>query len=95
MPSNSFQELVKLVKTLKQAGVYAPISIDPDAYKRYQIKSVPTLILDTGSTFDQAIGNVPIPTSLRLFIDSGETSVISTEYIEKLSSIASFNRVKE
>jgi type-F conjugative transfer system pilin assembly protein TrbC len=67
VPDSSPLLLLKKLKNLR-----VPVDIDPDAFDRYQVEEVPTIILKKGGQFDKVIGNVPIGTALRLMAEQGD-----------------------
>lgn len=69
LPGNSFQTFAQKVKELRDAGVYAPISIDPESYEKYSIQSVPTVVRLDGEQWDKISGNIRLETVLRIFAE--------------------------
>ncbi len=73
LPNNSFEELQKKILEIRKAGIRAQILLDPEAFEKYEITAVPTLILIQDSKYDKSVGNVHIPYILTLFSESGDT----------------------
>ncbi len=71
IPKGSFPEFVAEVEWLRKIGVGAPIQIDPLAFLKYSIESVPAIVLSDGQLFDKVEGNIPLRTALDLFLQSG------------------------
>ena len=42
-------------------------NIDPDLFEKYQVKSVPTIVQDDGTTTKKMIGNIKLSEVLRVF----------------------------
>ena len=61
MPNNSFEDFLKKVMELREKGILAPITIDPDRFEEYGIEAVPTFVLVKDKGFKKVVGNVSIP----------------------------------
>ena len=59
IPGGSFEAFVLKVMELRQAGVAAPIDIDPDLFEEFKVVEVPMVIL-CGKKSDQAAGNLQL-----------------------------------
>jgi len=87
LPQGSFKELTKFVTDLTGKGgdlqdIAANIQIDDEAYEKFQVISVPTIVLSLTSEyhpnqtaifkFDKMVGNVGVKYSLEEFSRAGE-----------------------
>lgn len=87
LPQGSFKELAKFVTDLTGKGgdlqdIAANIQIDDEAYERFKVVSVPTIVLSLTSEyhpnqtaifkFDKMVGNVGVKYSLEEFSRAGE-----------------------
>jgi conjugal transfer pilus assembly protein TrbC len=96
LPNNSFKELTKLVIDLTEKGdsqdIEANIQIDDEAYERFKVLLVPTIVLAFDSDyhpnqvsilkFDKMVGNVGVKYSLEEFSRSGELSTQALEHLK-------------
>lgn len=80
IPQQSFQLLAKRVLELKNQGVNAPIQLDPQAFKTYQIEHVPSFVVMDDDKFDKVIGNVSLQFALNLMTQKGQTSLAPLLY---------------
>jgi conjugal transfer pilus assembly protein TrbC len=69
LPENSFQTLAQKVKELRDAGINAPIYIDPDACERYRIEMVPSIVFAEGEKFHKIVGNIRMEKAFDLLAD--------------------------
>lgn len=69
LPFNSFVSFAQKVKEMRNSGVTAPITIDPEAYQKYDIMVVPSLVLRRGEDYDKVTGNIRMMDIERLFKD--------------------------
>ncbi len=73
LPGNSFLAFSQKIKELRDAGVTAPICIDPEAYGRYGVQEVPTTVLLNGEKYNKIAGNIYLETVLKIFKEKGPT----------------------
>lgn len=83
LPNNSFEELSSHILELRKAGVQAEILLDPESFERFEIQSVPSILLQKKDPHDQVVyekivcdkvaGNIPIVSALTLFSEKGDT----------------------
>lgn len=73
MPQNSLKEFIKYAQRLKKRGIGASIKVDSSGFEKYEIKSVPAIVLKTSEAFDKTIGNIQIREALDLFSRKGST----------------------
>lgn len=95
LPDNSFLKWVYLLKDYKEKGIIAPIDLDPDLFKKYDIQSVPSIVLDDGKTFDKIVGNIPVKYALELFSKSGSTSELASKLLFKLNQLQASEVIRE
>jgi type-F conjugative transfer system pilin assembly protein TrbC len=96
LPQGSFKELAKFVMDLTAdkaslEDIAANIQIDDEAYERFRVISVPTIVLSkedeyhpnqtAAVRFDKMVGNVGIKYSLKEFSRSGELALQASEYL--------------
>ena len=96
LPQGSFKELTKFVIDLtgnngNLQDIAANIQIDDEAYERFKVVSVPTIVLSVDSEyhpnqtailkFDKMVGNVGVKYSLEEFSRSGELKVQALGYL--------------
>lgn len=86
LPNNSFKELSKRMLELKQKGLNATIQIDPLSFRKYDVKAVPTFVVnDSAEQFDKVSGNVSLLFALEKMANDGITSN-SKKLFEQLKS---------
>lgn len=96
LPQGSFKELTKFIIDLtgnnsNLQDIAANIQIDDEAYEKFKIVSVPTIVLsfdpeyhpNQSATFkfDKMIGNVGVKYSLEEFSKSGELAMQASRYL--------------
>ena len=96
LPQGSFKELTKFIIDLTGNNgnlqeIAANIQIDDEAYEKFKIVSVPTIVLSFDPEyhpnqsaifkFDKMIGNVGVKYSLEEFSKSGELAVQASRYL--------------
>ena len=93
LPEDSFQVFASKIIHLRNQGVYAPIIIDPDAYRMfgmsetydtYQMSQAPSMCLTYGAYSDVVAGNIPVEEALRLFAEKGDTRELAKQYLKQL-----------
>lgn len=75
--NNSFKETVEVTQKLA-------MQIDPVAFKKFNITSVPSFVLSSNNQFDKLIGNVSIKYALEEFEAKGDLKRKATEYLARL-----------
>ena len=83
LPENSFEVFSEKVLFLRKSGVNASILIDPEAFDRYAIQSVPAFVLTEGDKHDKLSGNVPLETVLKDFSERGNLSKKAGQLLAK------------
>ncbi len=86
IPSNSFTLFSKRVEELRKEGIYAPILIDPEAFERYAIDAIPSVVLFDESKHDKLVGNRVLLSSLQLFAEQGETKTLAHKIYSELKA---------
>ena len=96
LPQGSFKELTKLVIDItgnngSLQDIAANVTIDDEAYARFKVVSVPTIVLSLTSEyhpnrtailkFDKMVGNVGVKYSLEEFSRSGELATQALGYL--------------
>ncbi len=71
IPGGSFEVFALKVMELRQAGVAAPIDIDPDLFEEFEVAEVPTVVL-RGKKNDRFVGNLRLSSALELMAESGD-----------------------
>jgi len=64
LPSNSFKELGRKIKTLRSRGMKAPVHVDPMLFDRFGVKSVPAFVKIKDESFDKICGNISLAYAL-------------------------------
>ncbi len=77
--NNSFKETINYTQKIA-------IEVDPVAFKKFGITSVPSFVLNSGDKFDKLAGNVSINYVLTKFKDEGNLSSIAQEYLARLKA---------
>ncbi|WP_158307181.1 type-F conjugative transfer system pilin assembly protein TrbC [Simkania negevensis] len=85
IPNNSFPEFFRKIKHLRDIGIYAPFSIDPDLFEKYSSDGVPTLLLTSDEGVDKVVGNLPIRDSLEKISRFGDNKQLAKEKLFQLS----------
>lgn len=85
--NNSFKETADYIKEISAKGI--AIEIDPVAFKKFNITSVPSFVLSSSDTFDKLVGNVSIPYVLAKFKDEGDLKQKASEYLARLKDYES------
>lgn len=86
LPQNSFEQLKSKILELRKAGVQAEIVVDPEAFDRYEIQHVPSILLHHERKYDKVSGNIPVLSALTLFSEKGETQAAARELLKKVKS---------
>ena len=81
IPKNSFSEFFKKLKHLRDMGINALFSIDPDLFETFSVNGVPTLLLMTEEGVDRLVGNVSIRDSLERFSFSGDNKQLAKQLL--------------
>ena len=58
------------------------IGIDPNLFQKYNITSVPVLIVECDSKYDKITGNIPIYQALEKVAQNGDCSSIAKKVLE-------------
>ncbi len=66
-------KLFEIVKTNNQGGIL----IDPICFKKFDIKSVPALVIDKNDKFDVIYGNISLKQALGIIAEKSESREIS------------------
>ena len=81
--NNSMKDTtVKFVKLFGEKTEYG-IGIDPTLFQKYNITSVPSLIIECDSKYDKISGNIPIYQALEKVVQNGDCSSIAKKILEK------------
>ena len=100
LPNGSFKELAVLLAELNTGSIYAAndtsspgLQIDDEAFDRFEVSAVPTIILSTTSEYqphqtstviyDKITGNVGIKYALEQFSSSGTLAKEATERLDE------------
>lgn len=59
------------------------LGIDPNVFTKFNINSVPVLIIECNSTYDKVAGNIPISQALEKVAENGDCSKIAKKILEK------------
>ncbi len=75
--NNSFKETIEVTKEIA-------LQVDPVAFKKFNITSVPSFVLSDNSKFDKLVGNVSIKYALEQFETQGDLKTQATEYLKRM-----------
>ena len=75
--NNSLKETIEVTQKLA-------LQVDPMAFKKFGVTSVPSFVLVDDSTFDKLVGNVSIKYALEQFENQGDLKAQATEYLKRL-----------
>lgn len=75
--NNSFKDTIEVTQKLA-------LQVDPVAFKKFSITSVPSFVLANDSKFDKLVGNVSIKYALEQFEAQGELKTQAQEYLKRL-----------
>jgi type-F conjugative transfer system pilin assembly protein TrbC len=81
IPENSFPEFFKKIQRLRDIGLQAPFSIDPDFFEEFSRDGVPTLLLTGEEGVDRLVGNVSIRDSLEKISFSGDNKQLAKQLL--------------
>lgn len=91
LPKSSFRELAELVREISNSSQNVPIIIDDEAYKRFNVTSVPSFVLFKNEIclgdeicdvkYDKISGNIGIKAALRTFSESGDLANFAGGYL--------------
>lgn len=59
------------------------LGIDPNIFTKFNINSVPVLIIECNSTYDKIAGNIPIYQALEKVAENGDCSIIAKKILER------------
>ena len=82
LPGNSFKLFADKLVELRQAGVYADVSLDPPSFEKFEVALIPTLVLATENGYDKVSGNIRIRSALELFSDRGNTKISAQQLLK-------------
>lgn len=75
--NNSFKETIEVTQKLV-------CQVDPVAFKKFNITSVPSFVLSDDDQFDKLVGNVSIKYALEQFEQQGELKEKAKDYLKRL-----------
>lgn len=75
--NNSFKETIEVTQKLA-------IQVDPVAFEKFGITSVPSFVLSDASQFDKLVGNVSIKYALEQFEQQGDLKQKASEYLARI-----------
>ncbi|MCY3974443.1 MAG: type-F conjugative transfer system pilin assembly protein TrbC [Simkaniaceae bacterium] len=64
-PENRAEAFLARVLQLKRMGVASGIEVDPEAFDRYDVRSVPTFVLETDAGYEKVTGHVTAAYAMR------------------------------
>jgi type-F conjugative transfer system pilin assembly protein TrbC len=92
LPEGSFHKLAEFVTELQGEKGKAAMFIDQEAFERFAIDSVPSIVLtspsdaaniNSGELYDKVLGNVGIKGALRTIAERGENAAHARELLNK------------
>jgi len=81
LPKDSFKELAAKLVEMRNKRAYAPVLVDPKAFKTYQIEHVPTFVVFDSEHYDKISGNVSLDHVLTRFVNEGDAGVVSRDIL--------------
>lgn len=84
LKNNSFKETISYIKNLNNKGMI--IDIDPKAFSAFDVKHVPSFVINEGEKFDKITGNLSIPYVLEQFLDKGALKDKAEIFIKRLKN---------
>lgn len=69
LPGNSFKVFSQKVTELRKHGVKIPIQIDSEAYEKYKIETVPSLVFLKPGKQHKISGNIGLEACMRIFME--------------------------
>lgn len=82
--NNSFKQTVSAAHRLFAQDNLGGFTIDPFAFTKYQIQTVPAVVLDAGGRFDVIFGNIGLIEALKVIQNEGENSSYAREYLLRI-----------
>ena len=97
LPNNSFTSLTKLVRSISPSNdPIAQIQIDDEAFVKFDITKVPTIILSKNTDestplkediiYDKVVGNIGIKKALEIIADNGDLALDATNLLRRISN---------
>ena len=80
--NNSFKETIQYTQKIV-------VQVDPVAFKKFGVTSVPSFVLSSGDKFDKLVGNISINYALTRFKDEGDLKEKAQEYLARFMLYAS------
>lgn len=74
LPQGSFKEFARLILMFKEAGIEAPIELDPRKFHDYNITGVPAFVVKGEQGFDKLSGNISLNFALDQLSNKGESN---------------------
>lgn len=84
LPDNSFEMLSQKLLELRQAGIDAPVILDPPLFEAHEITMVPSIVLLDKEDSDKVAGNIKIFSALSIFSENGVTKKAAKELLNRL-----------
>lgn len=92
LPEGSFRKLTDLVAGITDANHVAMMQIDDEAFRMFDVKIVPTIVLSKPNSmfdaqsklqkFDKVEGNISIKGALELFAANGDLQLLAREMLK-------------
>lgn len=82
--NNSFKQTVRAAHRLFVKDNLGGFTIDPFAFEKYQIKTVPAVVLDADDRFDVVFGNIGLIEALKIIQNEGENGSYAQEYLSRI-----------
>jgi len=79
--NNSFKDTIQYTQKIV-------VQVDPVAFKKFGVTSVPSFVLSSGDKFDKLVGNISINYALTRFKDEGDLKEKAQEYLARFKLYA-------
>lgn len=83
LPHNSFHEFAGAILKLRQAGINAPIEIDPEGFELHKIQAVPAFVFSCGHNVDKICGNIKPEEAFKVFAQGGATAELAQQFLRQ------------
>lgn len=87
IPQNSFEALGSKIIELRKAEIQAEVILDPQAFEKYDIQLIPTILLRKEEKYDKIAGNISLPSALSLLSAKGDNQEAARGLLLKMQGV--------
>lgn len=87
LPENSFPLLSQKIQSLREEKIFASIQIDPEAFEKYAIDAIPSIVLTEDSQYDKMTGNISLSHALKVFSENGNAASSAKTHLKMLEEL--------